>query len=154
MFLILFVFWLIFNGKATAEVILIGALLVAALEWFMMKYLDYSVKKTMVAFSNIGKIILYVFRLIGEIVQSNIKVLEIIINKDKEIEPTIVTFETTLDSNTKKAVLANCITLTPGTITADVKGQTVTVVCLDQEFAEGIEDTVFERQLSKMKGGE
>lgn len=152
MFVILFVSWIIFNGKATWEVIIIGACLIAAIEWFMIKYLDYSMKKTIAAAGNVGKIIAYGIQLISEIIQSNIKVIEIIVNKKHEIEPKIITFETTLDSNTKKAVLANSITLTPGTITAYVEEQTVTVICLDKEFGEGIEDTVFERQLSKMKG--
>ncbi|MDO5521528.1 MAG: Na+/H+ antiporter subunit E [bacterium] len=152
MFVLLFLFWIIFNGKATQEVLIIGACLVAVIEWFMVRYMDYSIKNTVAAACNIGKIVVYVLQLISEIIQSNIKVIEIIVNTKREIKPKIISFETTLDSNMKKSVLGNSITLTPGTITAFIEDKRVTVVCLDEEFAEGIDDTVFERKLRKMKG--
>ena len=50
-----------------------------------------------------------------------------------------------------KAILANSITLTPGTITVHVRDDLFMVHCLDRELAEGLEDSEFEQRLEKME---
>ena len=51
-------------------------------------------------------------------------------------------------------VLANSITLTPGTITIRMEGNEFYVHCLDKEFAEGMESSIFVELLSKMEAME
>ena len=48
-------------------------------------------------------------------------------------------------------VLANSITLTPGTITVGLEGQEFYVHCLDKELAEGMENSIFVELLEKME---
>ena len=48
-----------------------------------------------------------------------------------------------------QVVLANSITLTPGTITVDIEGDEFDVYCLDLTMADGIEDSIFVRELVK-----
>ena len=48
-------------------------------------------------------------------------------------------------------VLANSITLTPGTITVNLEGNEFYVHCLDKEFAEGMEQSIFVELLEKME---
>lgn len=50
-----------------------------------------------------------------------------------------------------KVILANSITLTPGTITVSVEGDVFCVHCLDKELAEGIENSVFVQLLERME---
>ena len=48
-------------------------------------------------------------------------------------------------------LLANSITLTPGTITVSVEGDHFFVHCLDRELAEGMEESVFVELLKQME---
>ena len=48
-------------------------------------------------------------------------------------------------------LLANSITLTPGTITVSVEGNRFCVHCLDWELADGVEDSVFVELLKEME---
>lgn len=49
-------------------------------------------------------------------------------------------------------LLANSITLTPGTITVALEDNEYTVHCLDRRFGEGLADSSFVRLLHKIEG--
>ena len=57
-----------------------------------------------------------------------------------------------LKTDTARVVLANSITLTPGTITVTLEGDEFVVHCLDKELADGIENSVFVALLRRMEG--
>ena len=67
------------------------------------------------------------------------------------MEPVIVHVHTDLKSETARVILANSITLTPGTITVSLTGDQLLVHCLDRSLSEGMEDSVFVRLLQKME---
>ena len=60
-------------------------------------------------------------------------------------------FKTDLHSTFARVLLANSITLTPGTITVALTGNEYTVHCLDKELAEGISSSVFVKLLEKIE---
>ena len=68
------------------------------------------------------------------------------------MEPVIVKVHTNLKTETAKVILANSITLTPGTITVSLTGQELLVHCLDKSLAEGMEDSAFVKLLEEMEG--
>ena len=69
----------------------------------------------------------------------------------KEVmEPVIVKFRTSLKKEVTRVILANSITLTPGTITVSLEEDELTVHCLDKSLAEGMEDSIFVKMLEKM----
>ena len=69
-------------------------------------------------------------------------------------EPALVYFRTELQSGLSKVILANSITLTPGTITVSLEDNRFCVHCLDRELAEGMESSVFVELLEKMEAEE
>ena len=91
----------------------------------------------------------YLFVLIWEILKANYATIRMIFTSKYEREPVLVTFHTTLKSPVFRVLLANSITLTPGTITVSLDGDTYLVHALDRDFAEGIEDSVFVKLLEK-----
>jgi len=151
MFVILFLLWVIFNGKLTVEIAVFGIFIAGAIEWFMIRCMDYTPKVTMGLLRNFFRIIQYVGVLIAEIAKANVQVMRMILNMKYEVEPQIIHFKTNLKSDAAKTALANSITLTPGTITVSLEDDKYTVLCLDKEFAEGIEDSVFVKLLNKME---
>lgn len=151
MFLLIFAVWLILNGKITLEICVFGLVLSAALFWFLCRFMDYSLKKEIMAFRLFPMMVRYLWVLIQEIVKANITVIGIILSPELEPEPALAYFDTDLKSDLARAVLADSITLTPGTITVSVEKNTFCVHCLDRQLAEGLDDSVFVKLLEEME---
>lgn len=152
MYILLLLFWIILNGKITAEILIFGVVLSAAVFWFMCKYLEYSPKYEIFVAKNLPWILLYFFVLIIEIFKAAITVYKRVYSRKIEIQPQMVFFDVDIESEFLRFVLANSITITPGTITVDVDDNHFCVHALDYTIAEGIEDSVFIKLLKKMEG--
>ena len=152
MFLIFLLLWIIFNGRFTLEVVLLGVFISLLLTIFVNKFF-YKEKRNTKHFVRNGFLLVeYLGILIVEIIKANIAVFTIALKKEIEIEPCICHFTTTIKEPIHRILLANSITLTPGTITVnlDDKGN-YTVHCLTKEFSEGINDSIFVKMLLKME---
>lgn len=143
MYLLFLTVWIILNNKITLEICLFGLAISSALFAFICKYMDYSWKKEKLLWSLIPLFIQYFWLLVTEIVKANLCVLKLILSPRLQPEPRLVRFRTTLKTDFAKVILANSITLTPGTITVTVDGDEFLVHCLDEELGEGIEQSVF-----------
>ncbi len=62
----------------------------------------------------------YFFVFIVALVKANLNVAKIVLSPQLPIKPGIVEFETKLTSDFAKMILANSITLTPGTLSVDI----------------------------------
>ncbi|MBQ5782467.1 MAG: Na+/H+ antiporter subunit E [Oscillospiraceae bacterium] len=151
MFVLLLIFWIILNGKITAEILALGVVIAGAIFWFMCKFLEYSPKYELCVARNIGWILVYFVVLIVEMLKSAVTVYKRVYSRKIEIQPQMVFFNVDLESEFLRIVLANSITLTPGTITVDVDEKQFCVHALDYTLAEGIEDSVFIKLLKKME---
>ena len=154
MFLLFFCVWLILNGRVTAEICILGLVIAALLFYFICRFLDYSIKKEILMFRLAPWLVRYFWVLVEEIVKANVCVLKIILSPELQPEPAFVYFDTNFRTGTAKMLLANSITLTPGTITVSVEGDRFCVHCLDQELADGVEDSVFVELLKEMEAEE
>ena len=152
MYILLLLFWIILNGKITTEILIFGVVLAGAIFWFMCKFLDYSPKYELCVAKNAGWIFVYFWVLVIEIFKAAITVYKRVYSKKIEIQPQMVFFDVDIESEFLRFVLANSITITPGTITVDVDENHFCVHALDYTLAEGIEDSVFIRLLKKMEG--
>ena len=99
-----------------------------------------------------GKAFSYLGFLAGEIVKAGLGVLRLIWSPRMEPEPELISFRTRIKSEFGKAILANSITLTPGTVTVHTREDLVMVHCLDQDMARGLENSAFERRIRSMEG--
>ena len=151
MYILFFLMWIIFNGRITTEIIIFGLVISAAIYWFICKFMDYSLKKDLKFMKKLIYIIQYLYYLVKEIVVANFVTMKLTLSSHYAVEPVLIEFETSLKTNTAKFLLANSITLTPGTITVSVEGNKFTVHCLDKTLAEGIDDSVFVKLLSRME---
>ena len=147
MFLLFLGAWIIFNGKITVEILWIGLVVSAAVFAFICKFMDYSIQKEKRFYKKLLIFCGYVYLLLKEIIKANISVSHLILTQKEVLEPVLVTFHTKLRTDTARVILANSITLTPGTITVSVEGDEFTVHCLDRSLAEGMTDSDFEKKL-------
>ena len=152
MLLLFFIAWLIFNGKITLEIILFGIAVAVLMFAFVCKFMDYSVEKERVFYKKFPLFCKYVILLVKEIIKANMAVCRMILSRREVVEPVIVKVHTQLKSETARVILANSITLTPGTITVSLAGQELLVHCLDKSLAEGMEDSEFVKLLEQLEG--
>ena len=151
MFLILFGLWVVFNGKWTTEIALLGVAVSGLIYAFTCAFIGLSPRKELRYLRNAGRGLAYLWLLLREIFKANWQVLRLIWSPRMEVEPELHTFRTRVKSDFGKAILANSITLTPGTITVHVRDDLFMVHCLDRELADGLEDSEFEQRLEKME---
>ena len=92
----------------------------------------------------------YFIILVKEIIKANGEVIRLANSVKYELEPVVVTFKVDLNSYLLRVLLANSITLTPGTITISLKGNEYVVHCLDKSLATGMDKSIFVKLLKEM----
>lgn len=151
MFLIFFLIWIIFNGQFTLEIAAFGVVIAGAMYGFICKFTGYKPKTDILLLKKFFLILQYVFILVKEIIKANFAVIRMITSSRYEIEPAIVRFKADLHSTPARILLANSITLTPGTITVSLEENEYVVHCLDKELAAGINTSIFVTLLEKLE---
>lgn len=152
MYILLFLFWIILNGKITWEIVTFGIVLTGALACLLYVLFQYTPKKDFRFLRKAPVFFVYIFVLLWEILKSCVKVMYFII-KDRRnlLTPSLVTFHAGLHTGFGRFVLANSITLTPGTITVQVDGDEFTVHCLTRELLDTTDANVFIRMIRRME---
>lgn len=151
MFILLLLIWFIFNGKITPEITILGMILCACIYFFMCRFMDFSFKKDAALVRRSVFFLYYIGILIVEIIKSNIQVMHLALSDREIVEPVIIEHKTRLKTKLGRVILANSITLTPGTITISLEEDTLIIHCLDKTLAEGMVDLIFEKLLEKME---
>ncbi|MCI6813356.1 MAG: Na+/H+ antiporter subunit E [Lachnospiraceae bacterium] len=156
MYLLFFLLWIIFNGSITPEIIILGLIISGIMYAFICKFMDYSLKKDILLFRLLPLFLRYAAVLIWEIGKANLVTIRLIISSKYIIEPEIIHFRTNLKSRLTRVILANSITLTPGTITVSLEQDELVIHCLDKDMGKGIEDSIFVELLQQIeeKGAE
>ena len=117
MYFIFLALWIIFNGKFTLEILLFGIVIASVIYWFMCRFIDFSIQKDLLLWKRGLLLLRYFGILILEIIKANVTTMKLLFSEKYEIEPVLITFQTTLETRMARVLLANSITLTPGTIT-------------------------------------
>lgn len=151
MYAVIFAIWIVLNGRLTPEILLLDLVFTAAVGFVLFSAFDYGPKTELALWRLLPLLILYFLTLFVEILKANFVVLWAIINPRRPLEQSLVTFDVELHHSFTRYLLANSITLTPGTITVDVTGSRYTVHCLSREMISGIESGVFMKQLKRME---
>ncbi len=114
---LLFVLWLVFSSSLESSNILVGMVVSFSISLLYTKLFKHK------AFEFISPVwfTVYLYILLKNLILSNMKITKRIISKDMKLKPAIVAVKTELKSDWKKLLLANSITLTPGTLTLDIK---------------------------------
>ena len=113
----LMLLWILLNGRITVEILLFGAGITALVYVFMLRVLRWSLKKDMKLLRALPLFLLYLLNLAKEIAAAAVKVAALALNPGKKPEPGVIEFHSGLESRGLNVLLANSITLTPGTIT-------------------------------------
>ena len=149
MYFLLVAFWIILNGRITAEIVVLGLIFATAIYGFARKFMGLSWQKEKSFWKHLCWGIQYLAILLKEIVVANIMVLKIVLSPNRKVHPVIVSFDAPLKSHLLQVILADSITLTPGTITVRLYEEKFEVHCLDESMAEGLNDSIFVKMLKR-----
>lgn len=121
---ILFIFWIIVSANFGWQNLVLGSAIALIISSFMYDMLTDDIRYTGNILQKLFYIIFfylpqYVLIMAFNLLESNFKVIKNVIFMD--INPGVIKIDTDLNSGTGITILANSITLTPGTLTLDVK---------------------------------
>ena len=100
-----------------------------------------------------GRFWLYIPWLMKEIFMANVAVAKIIIDRELPISPRMVVFRGSQQTDLGKALYANSITLTPGTITTGVAGHEFEIHALTVADLETDEQDQMDRRCTRVEQG-
>jgi multicomponent Na+:H+ antiporter subunit E len=150
MFVILLALWLVFSGSVTLVNLLLGALVCGLITLLCARYMGYDARRFYGKFTKTDEIAVYILHLLKEIVKENFDVLRFIYRKGQP-KPQLVRFHGKVQSEALRVLVANSITLTPGTYTVKLEGDEYAVHALDAYFQVDIEYSAFFKMARKVE---
>jgi len=126
LFISLIIIWLALTSSVQWQELAAGIVISLLLSFILSKmYIKLGLPP--LGIKRIAVFFFYVGVLFKEIMQANVDVAYRIIHPRMPIKPGIVVIKTALKQDIAKMILANSITLTPGTFTLDIIGDTLLI---------------------------
>ncbi len=150
--IILFIVWLLLVGTLNWSEIFVGIMVAAFTAWISSKHLSF-LDYLKLNWTTPMHVLRYLQVFIVALVRANIDMAYRVLSPRLPINPALVEVQTQLQSPLGKLVLANSITLTPGTLTVDVVGERLHVHWVDSTQGTDLEQAThaiaesFERHL-------
>jgi len=120
LFILLFLVWLALTSSVNPQKLFVGFFFALVLSLFLSaSYLGLGLPP--LGMKRLIYVFLYLFILLIEIIKANLDVAYRVIHPQMPIKPGIVVIKTKLKQDIAKVILANSITLTPGTFTLDIQ---------------------------------
>ncbi|RPJ73016.1 MAG: hypothetical protein EHM15_07865 [Desulfobacteraceae bacterium] len=132
--------WLILSGMYDFVHIFYGVLSVAFVVWLndRLSVLPLAGERCGERRIILSRLLLYIPWLLWQIALSGIYVAGVVLKPHPRLAPTIVRFTSRQPGAVARVILANSITLTPGTITLSIDGDLFTVHALTADTAAGL----------------
>ena len=149
LFIILFGFWLLMSGYYTPLILSLGVIscLLCVYLTIKGKFLD---NETLPIYF-FPRLIQYTLWLIKEILKSNIQTAKVIIMKSEE--PELFSVKASQKTNEGKVTYANSITLTPGTVTTQIKNDLFEVHALTKDFGDDVRSSDMDKMVTWLEKG-
>ncbi|SDO15049.1 multisubunit potassium/proton antiporter, PhaE subunit [Halomonas shengliensis] len=146
--ILLLVVWLLMVRSVAFGHILLGGALAVAIPLVTHRFWDAQphVKKPRL-------LLRFVLRVLGDIIVANVQVAWLIINPWRRLRPHFVEYPLMLENRFTITLLANTISLTPGTVSANLRldGKSLLIHALDVEDDEALIATIRERYERPLK---
>ena len=149
LFIVLFGFWLLMSGYYTPLILSLGVIscLLCVYLTIKGKFLD---NETLPIYF-FPRLIQYTLWLIKEILKSNITTAKVIIMKSEE--PELFSVKASQKTNEGKVTYANSITLTPGTVTTQIKNDIFEVHALTKDFGDDVRSSDMDKMVTWLEKG-
>ena len=144
---ILYAFWVLLSGQFDAFHLTLGAICCIVVAYL---YHDLLFANTRVGDMRVvaWRFITYIPWLMVQILMSNLHVASLVLRRKMPINPQVLTFKTKLETDISCVALANSITLTPGTITMDIRDGVFYVHALSKKVADELQAGAMEDRVA------
>ena len=129
LFVTLMLFWLMLSGKLDTDVLIVGAVASLIIALLYRDGLSFFTEFRFTPQAIVAGFHYYGYFL-QELFKSNLKMAAIVLSPSLPITPGIVKVRTRLKSRMGRLMLANSITLTPGTLTVEMAGEWLYIHCV------------------------
>lgn len=150
-FAILLAFWLILSGYVDLFHVSAGIICCAIVTFISSDLLFRPGRSIRTSAARFIRFVLFIPRLMVSILVANIDVAYRILHPRMPVDPGIITFETGFSDEIERTAFANAMTLTPGTITVDVRGNRYIVHALMKEHSE--KELLDDREMEQIFAG-
>jgi len=154
LFILLFIIWIALTSSFTWQELSTGIIISLVLSLFLYRrYSDLGLPP--LEGRRVAFFFIYLLVLFKEIIKANLDVAYRVLHPKMPIKPGIVVIKTELKQDLAKMILANSITLTPGTFTLDILGDNLLIHWInvrteDVDEATKIIGEKFEKYLRKI----
>ena len=143
--MVLFVFWVLLSASFEWIHLSLGLVFSFAVAWGNAGHSSFVPK-----FRLWSRILLYFPWLFYKIVQSSLHLSKLILHPALPIAPQLISVESKLNHHAAIVLLGNSITLTPGTVTAEVDRNKLIVHALDKALGEDVENKQIESKIAEI----
>lgn len=149
LFITLSAFWLLNSGHYSLLILLLGlaSIVLVLVIAHKMDVVDQESQPLHLK----RNIFSYFIWLIKEIIQANITVVKHVWQREQNISPTLKTVKISQKTDMGKAIYANSITLTPGTVAIDLDDDEITVHALLLKDIESLEIGEMDRRVTMLE---
>ena len=142
--------WLLWSGIYDNTLLLgLGACSIAFVVWMTRRM--HRVAEAKAGYTLGPRLITYLPWLGWEIVKANLQVARIILDPKLPISPRLIRVPAPQQTDLGRVIYANSITLTPGTVSLDLRGEGLLIHALTHEAAEGVLSGEMERRVTRME---
>ena len=137
-FILLFLVWIGVTNSLNIQELIVGAIVSFLIAKFFTPKREFNLKDLAV------KYIRFIPIFLKNLIESNIAVAKIVLNPKLPINTGIVKLKTDLTNEHDRLILANAITLTPGTITVELRDRElfIHVLNLDSLDRDKLQDSI------------
>jgi multicomponent Na+:H+ antiporter subunit E len=149
---LLFLLWLCLNARVTPDVIISGGIIALLIGEFCRRFLGYEGVRAVRLLKMSGKFAGFLALLVWEMILANIAVIRLVLAPEMVVSPCLRSFPPPVRTPLGRVLLANAITLTPGTVTAELTEDGYKVHALTADMAAGLETSSFVRCIRGLEG--
>lgn len=152
LFVALLLFWLLLSSEYDAQHVITGIVLSAFLIWFWRDLSYLLPSKSLMR--NLPSLILFGLAILWEIVLANLSVAKSVLSSRSKLDSGFVSFKPEVETSWGQILLANAITITPGTLTIDVNPDTGVFMVhgLTKKMREGLADGRLVKLIQRLEG--
>ncbi|MGQ9474506.1 MAG: Na+/H+ antiporter subunit E [Actinomycetota bacterium] len=137
LFVLLLAFWVALTASLALHELVLGALCAAFVGALTVSLLGRALDPRITP-AVLLRLPFFMVRLVWEIIKANLDVARIILDPRLPIDPRIVEYRTYLPGDLPRTVFSDSITLTPGTVTVELRDDVLNVHCLCPYHEEGL----------------
>jgi multicomponent Na+:H+ antiporter subunit E len=148
-FLLLFGVWMLWSGHTEPLMVELGLGSCALVVWLSarMKLLD----EEAYPYRLVTRLLGYIPWVLWQVVLTNIDAAKLILGRETKVDPVLVKIRVKQQTTLGQVIHANTITLTPGTVTLDVRDHVFLIHALTPESASEDQSGVLDDKVAKLE---